>query len=122
MNHAVNVRVFVEQPIKGFLICDIEFFESWSLPAQNLYPVDCLLGRVVEIVGDDDFVASFQQRKRRKGSDVACASSSNSVSPCFVADWAPVENLPSDQAGSFSHTCAMKRSGRWRVQFGSVTP
>jgi hypothetical protein len=66
MNHIVNIRVRIEHLLERLLIGDIELKELRPLPTDQLDAIDNLLGRVLQIVSDDDFVASFQQRERRE--------------------------------------------------------
>jgi hypothetical protein len=66
MNHIVNIRVRIEHPLERLLIGDIELKELRPLPTDQLDAIDNLLGRVLQVVSDDDFVASFQQRERRE--------------------------------------------------------
>jgi hypothetical protein len=66
MNHIVNIRVRIEHLLERLLIGDIELKELRPLPTDQLDAIDNLLGRVLQVVSDDDFVASFQQRERRE--------------------------------------------------------
>lgn len=70
MNHIVNIRVRIEHLLERLLIGDIELKELRPLPTDQLDAIDNLLGRVLQVVSDDDFVAGFQQRERRERANV----------------------------------------------------
>lgn len=59
MNDTINVGIFLEDFVKSAVIGNIDIVETWPLAADQLDTVDGLLGRIVKIVSDDDFVASF---------------------------------------------------------------
>ena len=62
MDHAVNVRVGLKDFVEGGFIGNIELVELRPLPTDELYPIENLLGRIVEIVGDNDLVICFEKR------------------------------------------------------------
>ena len=74
MNDIVNVWVLVKQRIKCCFVCDVELYKLRALAADQLYPIDDLFGGIVEVVGNDNFVASFEERKGCERADVASAS------------------------------------------------
>lgn len=74
MNDIVNIRVLVKDSVESRFVGDIELDEFWALAADQLYSIEDLLGRIVEIVCDDDFVASFEESERCKRADVASAT------------------------------------------------
>lgn len=61
MDDIVNVRMVVEHFVQSGLICDIDFVEFWALAADELNAVDNFLGRVVEIVDNNDLVICFEE-------------------------------------------------------------
>lgn len=80
MYHTINIRMLLKDSIQGAINRDIDIVERRLLPAQELNSIENFLGRVVQVVGDDDFVASFQQSKSGERADVAGAS----VRPALV--------------------------------------
>jgi hypothetical protein len=74
MDDAVNIWVLRENPVECFLISDIDTYKLWSLSADEFNAIDNLLGGVVKIVNDYDFVASFKEGKGGEGANVAAAS------------------------------------------------
>jgi hypothetical protein len=67
----IDVWVLLEDLVKGSLICNIAFVESRPLAADELDAVDDFLGRVVEVVDDDDLVICFKKGEGREGANVA---------------------------------------------------
>lgn len=61
MDDTVNVGMFVENLVKGAIVSDIELIEIRALAADQFNPVDGFLRGIVKIIGDDDFVPSFQE-------------------------------------------------------------
>lgn len=59
MNDTIYVRILLENFVKSAVIGNIDIVETRPLAAYQLDTVDGLLGRIVKIVGDDDFIASF---------------------------------------------------------------
>lgn len=61
MDDVVNVWMLIEHLVESFLVCNIEFIESGSLPADELNAVDYFLGGVIEAVDDDDLVVGLEE-------------------------------------------------------------
>ena len=80
MNHTVNIRMLLKHSIQGAINRDIDIVEWWFLPTEELNSIENFLGRIVQIVSDHDFVASFQKSKSGERADVAGAS----VRPALV--------------------------------------
>lgn len=74
MNDTVNIRMFREDIVKRLFVLDVEIDKVGSLAADELYAIDDFSRGIVEVVCDDDFVASFEEREGGKGADVARAS------------------------------------------------
>ena len=60
MNYAVNIRMLFKYLIKCPIIRDIEIVKGRPFATDELNAVDNLFRRVVQIIGDDDFVSSLQ--------------------------------------------------------------
>lgn len=71
MDDVVNVGVLLEHLVERGLILDVELVELWLLAADELDAVDDLLGRVVEVIDDDDLVAGLEEGKRCERANVA---------------------------------------------------
>ena len=71
MDNAVNVGVSFEHLVESSLIGDIELRELGLLAADQLNAVQGLGGGVVEVVGNDDLVASLEQSEGGEGANVA---------------------------------------------------
>jgi hypothetical protein len=84
MNDIVNVWVFGEDLVEPSFVCDVAFVEGRPLAADELDAIDDLLGRVVEIVDDDDFVVCLEEGKRCEGANVASATARESVVCCYT--------------------------------------
>ena len=74
MNHAVNVRMRLENLVKILLFPDVNIVVFRSLAAYELDTIDRLLRRIVQIVYDHDLVVCFEQSKSCKRSNVAAAT------------------------------------------------
>lgn len=74
MDNVVNVWVFLEDLVESGLILDIQLVELWPLAADQLDAVDDLFRRVVEVVNDDNLVASLEEGESRERANVACAT------------------------------------------------
>lgn len=59
MNDAIYVGILLENFVKSAVIGNIDIVETRPLAADELDTVDGFLGRIVKIVSNDDFVASF---------------------------------------------------------------
>ena len=60
MDHIVNVRMSFEDTIKILLLANINLKELRTFATYALDTVEDLFGRIVEVVRNDDFVASFK--------------------------------------------------------------
>lgn len=76
MNNAVNVGVCGKDLVEGRWVGDISLHELRLLAGDQLNAVDDLCRRVVQVVGDDNLVASLEQGQGREGPDVARSSKS----------------------------------------------
>ena len=74
MNHAVNVRVFLEDLIETSFLGDVDVVERWPLPADELNAVDHLLESIVKIVRNHNFVVCLKQGKSGERTNVAAAT------------------------------------------------
>lgn len=75
MNDAVNVRVRLKHLVERSFVGDIDLGELGPLPGDQFDAVDDLCGGIVQVVGNDNLVASFEQGQGREGPDVARSSS-----------------------------------------------
>ena len=80
MNDAVNVRVRRENLVESGLIGDIHGVELGALARDELDSVDAFFGGVVEVVDDDDFVASLKEGEDGERADIAYTSKRRSAS------------------------------------------
>ncbi len=62
VNHTINVRVGNEDRPNGHLVRDVTLEEFGSLPRYQFDAVERDCRRVVQIVGQNDFVSRFEQR------------------------------------------------------------
>ena len=74
MDHAVNVGVSFEHLVEVGLLGDIELNELSLLAADGLNAVQRLDRGVVQVVSNDDLVASLQQSEGGEGANVARAT------------------------------------------------
>jgi hypothetical protein len=74
VNDTVNVWMLREHIVESFFIFDVKADKIWPLAADQFYTVENLLRRIVEVVCDNDFVASFEKGKSSEGANIACAS------------------------------------------------
>ena len=74
MDNAVNVGIRSKHLVKGSRVGDISLDKLGSLAADQFNAVDDFDGRVVQVVGDDDLVASLEEGEGREGADIACSS------------------------------------------------
>lgn len=70
VNNAVNVGVRLENLVESGLIGHIELSELRLLARDQLNALESLVGGVVEVVCDNNFVASFEQSKSGEGANV----------------------------------------------------
>ena len=74
MDDIVNFGVLGEDLFQCLLVCDVDLVQLGPLSAQQFYSVDDFLGRVVEVVDDDDFISSVEKGEGGEGADVAGAT------------------------------------------------
>jgi hypothetical protein len=63
VDHIVDIRVLVKDPVESLLIGDISLEEWGLLATYELNTVEDFCGGVVEVISDHDFVVSFQECK-----------------------------------------------------------
>lgn len=80
MYHAINIRMLLKNSVQGAINRNIDIIKRGFLPAEELNSIENFLGRVVQVVSDDDFVASFQKSQSGERADVARSS----VRPALV--------------------------------------
>lgn len=71
MDNVVNIWVLLEDLVERSLILNVELVELWLLAADELNAVDDLLRGVVEVVDDDDLIASLEESERCERANVA---------------------------------------------------
>jgi hypothetical protein len=71
VNHIVDIWVLLEDLVERGLVCHVALVEGRSLAADELDAVYDFLGRVVEVVDDDDLVVGFEEGESREGANVA---------------------------------------------------
>jgi hypothetical protein len=71
VNDGVNGGVLGEYIVKGLLVGDVDLVELGAAAADELDAVQSDLGRVVEVVDDDDVVAVLKENQRRERANVA---------------------------------------------------
>lgn len=64
----------LEDLVKVLLFPDVNIVELGSLAGDKLNSIDCLFGRVEQIVRNHDLVASLEEGKRCEGPNVAATS------------------------------------------------
>lgn len=74
MDHAVNIRVFLEDLVETSLLGDINIVELGPLAADELDTVDGLLRSIIQIVRDHDFVVCLQESECGERTDVTAPS------------------------------------------------
>ena len=75
MNDAVNVGVGLEDLVEAILLGDIKLDELGLLAADSLNTVEGLGGGVVQVISDDDLVASLEQGEGGEGANVTGTTS-----------------------------------------------
>lgn len=70
MNNAVNVGVRLEDLVESGLVGHIDLSELGLLAGDQLNALESLVGRVVEVVCDNDLVASLEQSEGGEGANV----------------------------------------------------
>lgn len=71
VNDAVDVGVSLEDLVEALLVGDIELDEFGLLASDELDTVQSLGGGVVQVVSNDDLVASIEQGKGGERANVA---------------------------------------------------
>jgi hypothetical protein len=74
VNNAVNVGVSLEHLVEILLVGDIELNELGLLAGDQFNAVQSLGGGVVQVVSNDDLVASLQQSEGGERANVARAT------------------------------------------------
>lgn len=112
MDHAVNVGVSFKHLVEVGLLGDIELNELSLLAADGLNAVQRLGGGVVQVVSNDDLVASLQQSEGGEGANVARATAGRLVGFTRVN----VYDLPSNKNRTSRHDCdnSQKIKMNWR--------
>lgn len=70
MNNAVNVGVSLKDLVEAILMGDIDLDELGLLAANSLNTVEGLGGGVVQVISDNDLVASLEEGKGGEGANV----------------------------------------------------
>lgn len=105
MDNAVNVGVSLEHLVEVLLVGDIELNELGLLAADQLNAVQSLGGGVVQVVSNDDLVASLQQSEGGERANVARATAGRLV---FGSQWhrsLNLRDLPSNKNRTGRHDC-----------------
>lgn len=74
MDDIVDVRVLLKHLVQLLLIGDIQRVVLGPLAADELNTVEDLIGRVVEVVDDDDLVVGFEERESSERPNIAGAT------------------------------------------------
>jgi hypothetical protein len=74
VDHIVDIWMLVKDLVQSDLMGKVDSMEFWSHASEKLDAADDLVRGVVEIVNDDDLVASLDERKDGEGTNVAAAS------------------------------------------------
>jgi hypothetical protein len=87
VNDAVNVGVGSKHLVERSRVGDISLDELGPLAADQFNAVDDFDGRVVQVVCDDNLVASLEEGESREGADIARSSVGvrSGVKSLFVA-------------------------------------
>jgi len=75
VNDTVDVRMLGKNLIERPLVFNIEVDEVRALATDKFYPAEDFLRGIVQVVGDDDFVASFKEGESREGAYIPSAPS-----------------------------------------------
>ena len=70
VDDTVNVRVRLEDLIESGLIGDVQLGELSLLARDQLNTLESLRRGIVQVIGDDDLVASLEQGKSGEGTNV----------------------------------------------------
>ena len=79
MDNTVNIGMFREHIVESFLVPNVKTNIVRSFAADKFYAIDDLLRRIVEIVYDNDFVASVEEGEGGKGANVASTPARKSL-------------------------------------------
>lgn len=71
VNDTVNVGVGLKRLVEAILLGDVDLDEIGLLAADGLDAVQGLGGGVVQVVGNDDLVARFQQSQGGEGANIS---------------------------------------------------
>jgi hypothetical protein len=74
VNDAVNVGVGSKHLVEGSWVGDISLDELGLLAADQFNAVDDFDGRVVQVVSNNNLVASLEEGEGREGADIARSS------------------------------------------------
>ncbi len=74
VDHAVNIRMGLEDLVEVLLSPDVDMVELGSLARDKLNSINCFFGRVEQVVHNNDLVASLEEGKRCEGPNVAATS------------------------------------------------
>lgn len=70
MDHAVDIRMRIENLVQIRLVDHIGLVEGRSLSGDELDSVESNFGRVVEVIHYDDLVSMFDESESSEGPDV----------------------------------------------------
>lgn len=101
MNDAVNVGVGGKHLVEGSRVGDISLDELGPLAADQFNAVDDFGGRVVQVVGNDDLVASLEEGEGCERADIA--RSSVGVSQEAGLELVCCDSLPGDENRTERH-------------------
>lgn len=73
----------LEDLIEVFLFPDINMVELRSLARDKLDSINCLFGRIEQVVHNNDLVASLEEGKRCEGPNVPATSKKNQYIFCI---------------------------------------
>lgn len=80
MYHAVDVWVSSKHLVDACFVRDVHIVELRPLATDKFDPVEDNLGRIVEVVENNNFIASLQQGKSSERPDIACTTRDMDVS------------------------------------------
>jgi len=94
VNHAVDLGVLLKDLVKTGIVGHVDLVERGALPADELDAVDGNLGRVVEVVNNDDIITILEQSERGKRPNVTGATASHNQHIFFIFFTAREEAFP----------------------------
>ena len=74
VDHAVNIRMRLEDLVEVLLFPNVDIVELRSLARDKLNSINCLFGRVEQVVYNNNLVASLEEGKRCERPNVAATS------------------------------------------------